>query len=174
MKTLVIHPLDSSTNFLSEIYKDKPWTVISTNVPKKILKEQIKNHDRIVMLGHGTELGLIGFGRYLISSSLVYLLREKLCVCIWCYANLFVNKYKIAGFNTGMIISEHEEAEMYNIRPPYCLGASNLSFAKAIEESIDAENMLESVKGLYVGNSPIIEFNRNNLYFSQHENNEKN
>ena len=40
-------------------------------------KDAIKSNDRIVMLGHGTEQGLIGFQRFIIDSSLVYLLREK-------------------------------------------------------------------------------------------------
>lgn len=43
MKTLVIHPKDSTTDFLCEIYKDKKdWTIINSNVAKKLLKEQIK------------------------------------------------------------------------------------------------------------------------------------
>ncbi len=75
MKTLVIHPKDSTTDFLSEIYSDKNWTVVNTNVSKKFLKEQIKSHDRIVMLGHGTESGLIGFDKFIIDSTWVYLLR---------------------------------------------------------------------------------------------------
>lgn len=82
--TLVIHPKDQTTDFLSEIYLDKNWTVINTNTSKKFLKEQILTHDRIVMLGHGTEKGLLGYDRYIIDSTLVYLLREKECVCIWC------------------------------------------------------------------------------------------
>lgn len=36
MKTLVIHPKDSTTDFLSEIYSDKDWTVINTNTSKII------------------------------------------------------------------------------------------------------------------------------------------
>ena len=78
MKTLVIHPQDSTTDMLSVIYDNKDWTVITTNVSKSHLKMQIKNHDRIVMLGHGTELGLIGFNHYVIDSKFVYLLRDKI------------------------------------------------------------------------------------------------
>ena len=44
MKTLIIHPKDSTTDFLSEIYSHKDWTVINTNTSKKVLKEQIKTH----------------------------------------------------------------------------------------------------------------------------------
>ena len=166
MKTLVLHPKDLTTDFLCEIYKDKDWTVINSNVSKKILKEQIKNHDRIVMLGHGTEKGLIGFDKYIIDSSWVYLLRDKFCVCIWCNADVFVKKYNLKGFYTGMIISEYEEAVTYNVPTNlFWINESNIDFALAIKNSINEENMLEKAKLLYEGNSSVVEFNRNNLYF---------
>lgn len=166
MKTLVIHPKDSTTDFLSEIYLDRNWTVINTNVSTKILKEQIKLHDRIVMLGHGTENGLIGFNKFIINSTLVYLLRQKICVCIWCNADVFVKKYSLKGFYTGMIISEYEESLMYCMPTnQFFIDDSNTNFALAIKNSIDDENMLDKAKSLYVGDIPIVEFNRNNLYY---------
>lgn len=167
MKTLVIHPTDSTTKFLGEIYKDKDWTVINTNISKKLLREALKAHDRIVMLGHGTEKGLLGFGRFVIDSNWVYLLREKICVCIWCNADIFVEKYGLKGFYTGMIISEHEEAIMYDIKTKHhFISESNIDFASAIKNSIDEENMLEKAKMLYKGDSSVVEFNRANLYLS--------
>lgn len=166
MKTLVIHPKDSTTDFLSVIYSDKDWTVINKNTSKKILKEQIKTHDRIVMLGHGTKEGLIGFDRLVIDSTWVYLLREKICVCIWCNADVFVEKYGLKGFYTGMIISEYEEAIMYCVPTnSFWISESNTDFALAIKNSIDDENMLEKAKLLYEGNTSVVEFNRNNLYY---------
>lgn len=42
MNTLVIHPQDQTTDFLSVIYKDTNWNVINNNPSKKYLKEQIK------------------------------------------------------------------------------------------------------------------------------------
>lgn len=166
MKTLVIHPKDSTTDFLSVIYSDKDWTVINKNTSKKILKEQIKTHDRIVMLGHGTKEGLIGFNRLVIDSTWVYLLREKICVCIWCNADVFVEKYGLKGFYTGMIISEYEEAIMCCVPTnSFWINESNTDFALAIKNSIDDENMLEKAKLLYEGNTSVVEFNRNNLYY---------
>jgi hypothetical protein len=167
MKTLVIHPKDSSTDFLSTIYSDKDWTVINTNTSKKFLKEQIKSHDRIIMLGHGTHCGLLGFNRFVIDSTLVYLLREKDCVCIWCNADLFVQKYKLKGFYTGMIISEFEEAMYFTVRTDDDdIDFSNSLFANAIKESIDNSDMLSNVKKLYDGVSPVITYNKKNLYYS--------
>lgn len=53
MKTLVIHPEDSSTDFLCPIYQtivDK--TVLIKDLSKAEVAEQIKIHDRIIMLGY--------------------------------------------------------------------------------------------------------------------------
>lgn len=168
MKTLAIHPKDSSTDMLSDVYSDKDWTVIKTNISKSKLKELIKSHDRIVMLGHGTEKGLIGFGKFVIDSTFVYLLREKQCVCIWCNADVFVKKYKLKGFYTGMIISEYEEAVDNCVKTnSYWINESNIDFANAIKNSIDSPNMLEMAKLLYDGNSSVVEFNKNNLYYEK-------
>lgn len=170
MKTLVIHPFDVTTGFLSVIYEGKKdWTVIDTNVSTKFLKKQIKNHNRIVMLGHGSEDGLFGFGRLIIDSTLVYLLREKQCVCIWCNADVFVEKYELKGFYTGMIVSDYEEAIMYSINLHENIVQkiynSNVLFADAAKKSIDEENMLDSMKLMYDDDSnPIIDFNKQNLH----------
>jgi hypothetical protein len=132
----------------------------------KFLKEQIKTHDRIVMLGHGTEKGLLGFNKFVIDSTWVYLLRNKNCVCIWCNADDFVKKYGLKGFYTGMIISEYEEAIMCCVSTnSQWITESNTDFSLAIKNSINDENMLEKAKMLYDGNSSVVEFNRNNLYY---------
>jgi hypothetical protein len=167
MKTLVIHPEDETTDFLSEIYSDKNWTVIRDNVSKKLLKESIKSHDRIVMLGHGTEGGLFGHkNRFVINPSMVYLLRDKLCVCIWCNADVFFEKYNLKGFYTGMIISELEEAIMYCVDTSMQdIDLSNESFSMAIKESIDEVDMLKNVNKLYNNVNAVTDFNKNNLYY---------
>ena len=73
MKTLVIHPFDMTTLFLNQIYEGKGWTIIDDNmVSKKELREAIQDHERIIMLGHGTEYGLFGKGRYMIDSTYVH------------------------------------------------------------------------------------------------------
>lgn len=142
MKTLVIHPKDITTDFLSDIYSDKDWTVININVSKSFLKKQIKEHDRIVMLGHGTGEGLIGFKRLIIDSNYVYLLRDKITVCIWCNADNFVKKYNLKGFYTGMIISEMDEANCYSLyeTSQANITASNILFATAIKNAIDSDD----------------------------------
>lgn len=167
MKTLVIHPTDYSTRFLTEIYKDhKDWTVITENVSRKVLKNQIKDHDRIVMLGHGTESGLIGHDRYVINSSLVYLLRDKVCFTVWCNADMFMKKYGIKGFYTGMIISEDIEANMCCVNATLDeIEASNWLFAEALQKAINAPDILDVAKSIYIGESHLVEFNKNNMYY---------
>ena len=63
MRTLVIHPKDSSTTFLDIIYKDIPQkTIITGGVTKSELFELINRHERIMMMGHGSPGGLFAVG----------------------------------------------------------------------------------------------------------------
>jgi hypothetical protein len=166
MKTLVIHPKDISTDFLSPIYEGHGWTVIRHNVSKSVLKREIKLHDRIIMLGHGTHQGLIGFGAFAIDSTFVYLLRQKDTVCVWCNADEFVKKYDLRGFYTGMIISEPEEARLFCV--PYTaqeIAESNYLFANAVALAIGSSNPEEVAKTTYLGDSPVTQFNRENIYY---------
>jgi hypothetical protein len=174
-KTLVIHPIDPSTEFLNRIYIDKNWTVINDpNVSGKELKEQIKAHDRIIMLGHGTFecLASVVDGRiirFLIDSTFAYLLREKICVCIWCNADMFFKKYLLdhtQGLYTGMIISEHEEALLYSVRTNSNeILESNKLFAESIKECIDGPDPQYHILEKYKSDSnPIIMFNRENIF----------
>lgn len=145
-KILVIHPSDPSTNFLCRIYRDINCTVIRNPISKSKLKKMMVDADRIIMLGHGTEQGLIGFrdGRGLsnpvIDSNLVYILREKKeSVYIWCNADQFVEKYKLSGFSTGMFISEEDEAIQFGIFDSLNgdIDASNEVFAFNVGVSIN-------------------------------------
>lgn len=172
MKTLVIHPSDNSTDFLKDIYKDFGYTLINTNISKSKMCKIIKDHDRIIMMGHGSEDGLIGFGRFIINSNHVYLLREKDCVYIWCNADKFVEKYKLKSqLFTGMIISEDIEANLFCINSTMdFMNESNYMFAIAIrlvinDNSIDIKHILGSY---IVSRNPVICFNRNNI-FSNYE-----
>jgi hypothetical protein len=166
MKTLVIHPDDRSTDFLKEIYKDKDWTVINDyDICKSIkqITELIKNHDRIVMMGHGHPGGLF---MSCINSDLVYLLREKECVCIWCNADKFVERYGLKGFYTGMFISEVGEAWYYNIEIDQAsVDYSNNLFVTNFGKVIDSPTALNEIKSLYVGDNPVIKFNNDRLYY---------
>jgi hypothetical protein len=121
MKTLVIHPDDRSTDFLCPIYKPvKNKTVFRGGVTKDQLKKYIRDHDRILLLGHGSPDGLFSVGQfntedaYIIDESMVESLRGKTNVYIWCFASEFVKKHSLKGFSTGMFISEVGEALCYD------------------------------------------------------------
>ena len=58
-KILIIHPQDPSTSFLKPIYtRIKNKTIITGGINKEELKKQIELHDRVIMLGHGSPMGL--------------------------------------------------------------------------------------------------------------------
>lgn len=123
MKTLIIHPADSSTSFLDIVYNPIPdKTVITGGVTKTEVQRLIREHDRVMMMGHGSPGGLFsvgqfdtggqyGYGGYIIDQTMVPALKEKdNSVFIWCNADKFVNTFKLKGFYSGMFISEVGEA----------------------------------------------------------------
>lgn len=172
---LVIHPKDPTTDFLCPIYRDINATVLRHKVSKSKLKKLMKEADRIIMMGHGTERGLgIPNGLYLdsyIDSNFVYLLREKEdSVFIWCHADKFVEKYNLKGFTTGMFISEEEEADFYKVL--YKNGEiekSNNDFAKIVSEHIlnDGKMLHRLVYQEYRDlDSKVTEYNRERLKYN--------
>jgi hypothetical protein len=77
MKNLIIHPEEPTTRFLSPIYAPlKNKTVINGGVTKNELRKIIENNDRVIMLVHGSPLGLMseikfpGAGFHVIDSSM--------------------------------------------------------------------------------------------------------
>lgn len=113
-KTLVLHPKDPTTDFLCDIYRDINATVVREFGPldKEDIVSLIESHDRIIMLGHGTEDGLCDRirGKWIIDRAYVGALKGKELVAIWCNANEFFEEYDLEGFTTGMFISEIGEA----------------------------------------------------------------
>ncbi len=124
MKTLIIHPEDNSTEFLTEIYfnlQDK--TVIQGGISKSEVNGLIESHERIIMLGHGAPFGLMnpkrfpGAGFFIIDDLTVSSLKNKSsCVYIWCHADQFVIRNGLFGLCSGMFISEMGEAELYGFQ----------------------------------------------------------
>ena len=173
MTTLVIHPKDPSTDFLSSIYTHKlDWKVLRSKLNQSKLRRLIKIYDRIICLGHGSEYGLIGFNELIIDHSIVSLLKEKQIVLIWCNADIFVKKHELKPIlYTGMIISELEEAVNESV---YCNGQqieeSNWLFAFTIGQFIDYADPLIYIQSIYNQNKDstkvnnIIEFNKTKIY----------
>ena len=165
MKTLILHPSDITTDFLKPIYEGREWTVINTDISKTKLINHIRKHDRIVFLGHGTWDGLMGYGRFVIDSTWVSFFKDKLCVYIWCNADIFVREHNLKGFYTGMIISDLAEAFMYGVDATQeDVNTSNSLFAEAICSSINQVDMVGAAKSIYDGDNPVIAYNKNNLF----------
>lgn len=89
--TLVIHKTDSSTTMLRQIYEGKGWDVLNdTYIDTDEMHELIKNHDKILMLGHGHSGGLIGGN---INPEEAPLLEDKKLFVIWCNADAYFKRY---------------------------------------------------------------------------------
>lgn len=122
MKILFIHPEDNSTKFLSQIYENvSDKTVLVGGYEKEEIFELIKEHDRIVMMGHGSPNGLFSVGKFKTKTGFVIdntfrdVLQNKDNVYIWCYASEFVKNNNLKGFSTGMFISELYEARYCSV-----------------------------------------------------------
>lgn len=178
MKTLVIHPKDSSTDFLIPIYINIPDTTIIRGGSKDEVNEQIQQHDRIIMMGHGSPQGLFAVGQFgmqgmIIGHSTVPLLENKECIFIWCNADKFVERYNLKGLYSGMFISEVSEAYGCGLPgvPQEVVDESNDYFAKELgsvsEKSLD--EMYQHIRysyGMLAEGNAVAEYNHNRLYLN--------
>lgn len=181
MKTLIIHPKDNSTSFLDIVYSSIPnKTVITGGISKLDLMTEMKKHDRIMMMGHGSPWGLFSVNQfkntygYIIDMTFIDILKEKKDnVFIWCNADQFVNKHNLRGFYSGMFISEVGEAR-------YCglpktkqtqVDESNYGFCHILAECIDKNsqeiyNSVITEYGIIAKNNPVANYNHKRLYIS--------
>ena len=123
MKTLVVHPDDRTTDFLKPIYNSLSDTTVLTGGTYSSIEMNnlIESHDRVIMLGHGWQHGLLSKevftqGVYIIDEANADALRAKdNSVFIWCYAEEFVARNNLKGICTGMFISEPLEAVIHEV-----------------------------------------------------------
>lgn len=182
MKTLVIHPQDSSTKFLTGIYSlipEEDKTVVRGGVSSEELIELIKSHDRVMMMGHGSPSGLFKVGNFpnvketfLINKSHVQLLNEKdENVFVWCNADMFVNFYNLKGLYTGMFISEVGEAYYCGLpgTTQDLVDESNYGFTNIIKNYVTegkevAHAKLKEEFGAIAEENPVALYNNLRLY----------
>jgi len=138
MRTLVIHPTDETTDFLAPIYEGTDWTIIrNDDMPIEDFRIQLIEHERIIMLGHGTLDGLLGSRRFIINHYSPTLMRTKDLIGIWCNADEFFKRHKLFGFYTGMMISEMAEAFHMDVEcTEEDINESNYLFSQAVRKSI--------------------------------------
>ena len=179
MKTLIIHPKDITTTFLTGIYKNLAnKTVITGGMTN--LRKHIQDHDRILMMGHGSPAGLFSVGQfpdaypYIFDESMVDMLQDKITVYIWCNADKFVQRHSLYGFYTGMFISEVNEALYFNFwnldNLERLIDESNYAFSAIVAKHID-EGLFDMYKNVVAGygllaKNPIARFNLDRLYLN--------
>lgn len=174
MKTLVIHPLDPSTEFLREIYANINCTVVRHPHPRRELDALIESHDQVIGLGHGSPQGLFGWWGgmvYAIGALQAPLLADKEHIYIWCHADQYVKKHNLKGFSSGMFISEVAEAQMYGINAPRTqVEVSNYAFAytlgRCLEKRMGAKRIYETVtKEYFEPADPVVTFNAKRMIY---------
>lgn len=128
--TLIIHPKDSSTDFLQPIYANIPnKKVITGGLTYEQVKAEVQNHDEVIMCGHGYVGGLFAISNfpglyhtsYIVDHSMASILKtKKKIVTIWCYAQSYIQTNNLHNsFHSGMFISELAEV--------WCSGHKNIT-----------------------------------------------
>ena len=176
---IIVHANDPTTSTLSQLYEKLPedkYEHLDENSSNTYIIQEIKNADCIMMLGHGNPYGLFSvpnrkgqYVRHLVSAKHVECLRNKVCIGIWCHANLFAERYGILGLFSGMIISEPQEAVEYNIRTTVDeinkemeKFAYRLSVCLNTYELCDIPDRLRDLDDVH---SELTNFNYNHIYY---------
>ena len=178
MTNLIIHPTDRSTDFLKPIYANiTDATILNSGVGKGQVAKLISEHDRIIMLGHGSPAGLFAVGQFedcsngmIIDETMVASLGNKPNnIYVWCNADKFVNRFHLKGFYSGMFISEYGEASYCNtVANPGDVEHSNDLFSAIVGRNImlEAKNLRDMAKiEYYLPNNKVAEYNNQRLYY---------
>ena len=181
MKNLIIHPADASTDFLKPIYANiSDAIILNGGASKDQVKELITQHDRIIMLGHGSPFGLFSIGQfmgnngYIIDSTMVDVLKHVECISIWCNADKFMVKHELNGFYSGMFISEVSEANYCGLPGTLqeTVTISNNYFSSLLGEvineplSIIYEHVMDNYE-LIIEDNTVANYNYDRLYLAE-------
>ena len=180
---LVIHPTDSTTTFLSALYKGTAVKVVDQSVSKREIEHLLHHsprHERIMLLGHGSDNGLFSrtddtipeFDRIIVGHPHAYHLRkhDSNLIGIWCHADKFARKEGLHGLFSGMIISDKYEAEEYGIitLQHHIEEANEVMFArlrKLLDDGVPLHEIPERMKAVNDKPSWLTNFNYENFYY---------
>jgi hypothetical protein len=183
---LIIHPDDRTTDFLKPCYEGIDATIITHPDQMYNLQETVANHNRIIMMGHGSPYGLflplvegveenengeyMPYYTYSIDDEFAQILKDKRIAAIWCNADGYVVPHDLHGFYTGMAISELCEAEYCGVKgcDKNQMEESNTKFTMALKEAlkVDGPESVNIFKEIYHNpNNPIMVYNRQRIYF---------
>ena len=175
---LVIHPSDRSTDFLRTLYEGREDVRLLTGGESRKELGSIFFHlrpgERVMLLGHGTDAGLFrleedGEYRLYVGHSMVYALRKLPVIGIWCHADLFARKEHLHGLFSGMIVSEMNEAQEYNI---VCsqedLDCENSNLAERLralfDEDVPYQQIPSRLVAMNAARTQLTLFNYNNFF----------
>ncbi len=180
---IVIHPIDQTTAALSKLYEGMEDVVrLNQTASNQYIKHTLNHsssHERIYLLGHGSDSGLFSrmddtkdeFDRLIVNHSHAYYLRKHNCniIGIWCHADLFARKEGLHGLFSGMIISDKREAEEYGIitlqhHIDESCGVMFAKLRKLLDDGVPLHEIPERMRALK-GHSLVDSFNYENFYY---------
>lgn len=180
---LVIHPKDKTTAVLSGLYEGLEVELLDNTCNNSTIKHRLNHtpqHERIMLLGHGSNQGLFSrdndeqdvFDRLIIRHSHAYYLRKHGAntVAVWCNADMFARTERLHGLFTGMIISELSEALMYDVETTQEeLDRENVKLVNRLRTLLDEEVSLRDIPQRMLelddAHTPLTEFNYRNFHY---------
>ena len=180
---LVIHPKDKTTAMLSVLYDELEVQVVadcrSTKEMGRLL-HHVSTQERIMLLGHGSDKGLFfrkddskdEYDKVIVSHAHAYHLRKHggNIVAVWCNADQFARAEGLHGLFTGMIVSELNEALLYQVETTQEeLDRENVKLAMRLRSLLDARIPMSEIPKRMLAmddvHSPLTTFNYNNFYY---------
>lgn len=181
---LVIHPKDRTTRVLSLLYnEDEAVRVLDEHRSGKEMGRLLghtSQHERIMLLGHGSENGLFYrkddtkdvFDSIIVGHPHAYQLRKHSgnLIGIWCYADKFARKEGLHGLFSGMIISDVKEAQEYGIITLQMQidEANYLIFSylrRLLDEGTPLHEIPQLMKEMKHEHSLVADFNKENFFY---------
>ena len=180
---LVIHPKDKTTAMLSALYEGLEAQVVDDRRSTKEmghLLHHVSTQERIMLLGHGSDKGLFyraddskeGFDKVIVGHPHAYHLRKHggNIVAVWCNADQFARAEGLHGLFTGMIVSELNEALLYQVETTQEeLDRENVKLARRLRALLDERIPLSEIPKRMLAmddvHSPLTTFNYNNFYY---------
>lgn len=180
---LIIHPKDKTTAMLSALYDGLEAQVVddyrSTKEMTNLL-HHVSTQERILLLGHGSDKGLFfrkddskdEYDKVIVSHAHAYHLRKHggNIVAVWCNADQFAHAEGLHGLFTGMIVSELNEALLYQVETTQEeLDCENVKLARRLRALLDERIPLSEIPKRMLAmddvRTPLTTFNYNNFYY---------
>ncbi|MDD6125773.1 MAG: hypothetical protein PUB56_05940 [Paraprevotella sp.] len=168
---------------LSALYEGREAQVVTdyrTTKEMGRLLHHVSTQERIMLLGHGSDKGLFfraddskeEFDKVIVGHPHTYHLRKHggNIVAVWCNADQFALAEGLHGLFTGMIVSELNEALLYQVETTQEeLDRENVKLAMRLRSLLDARIPLSEIPKRMLEmddvHSPLTTFNYKNFYY---------